>query len=397
MVYEQNRKHLDALINRFNHWLHIENPQTLYTIAAAKISHKLPGDPIWLMLIGPSSDGKSEILKAFTQQGEHNLDDLTSHTFITGYTSKKTDHIPQYAERLANSIWYIYDMSILLNKGYEERGEILSQLRMIYDGRVTKPFGTKTVISVDTPNNTLIAGSTPAIDATILEDQIMGTRFMTWRTETGNRQAIMSKIDEMEKDWCAARNSMKVGVQDFEANIKIEDYTTTDQENQNLQLLADLTTLMRTSVQLDRSKELSNPAYPEAPGRFYKQLRKLYRAYRVIGLTEEESLLCMRKLCIDCILPNRLRILKWLVEHSDVEGTHTTTSVSNGCQMGFGATKAHLSCLMGLGIVHYNREFHVDFRREIDDWRLLDGDKWNILLGKSTQIELTLPASEIPP
>lgn len=392
----ENRELLDNLVKRFSYWLHIENPQTIYTLVAAKITHQLPGDPVWLMVIGPSSDGKTELLKAFTQQGEHYLDDLTSHTFVTGYISKKTDHLPQYAERLANSIWYIYDMSIILNKGYEERGEILSQLRQIYDGRLVKPFGNKTEVKVDTPNNTLICGSTPAIDATILEDQIMGTRFLTWRTETGNRQNIMNKIDEMEATWEAARPSLKVGVEDFFTNVKIKDYTTTDIENTNLQTLANHTTLMRTSVQLDRNKELSNPAYPEAPGRFYKQIRKIYRAYRVIGLTEEEALACIRKLCVDCILPNRLNVLRWLVDNNrknrkdQPEGKteslpHSTSEIMNGVQMGFGACKSHLSCLMGLGLVHYERYYDLDYRREIDRWTLLDGEKWNLLLAKAKQ------------
>ena len=56
-----NRIKLDQLTENFKQWLHIEDPNLLYTMAAMKVSHRIPGDPIWIQFIGPSSGGKSEM------------------------------------------------------------------------------------------------------------------------------------------------------------------------------------------------------------------------------------------------------------------------------------------------------------------------------------------------
>ena len=388
--FESNRKGLDEFLDKVKYWLHIEDPSTIWTMAAAKISHKLQGDPVWIMIIGPSSDGKSEMLRMFTQPGELTVDDLTSHTFVSGYTSKKTDHLPQFAEKLANRIWYIYDLSIMLSKPADERSVILSQLRMIYDGKLEKNFGNKLSLNIATPNNTLICGSTPAIDSTILEDQLLGTRFLTWRTHTGDRFNIMRKIDDNEDNFFAMRPALKIIVENLMENITILDYKMNELENQNIQLLANQTTLLRTSVSLDRNKELRDIAYPEAPGRLYRQMKKLYKSYRILGLTEEEALNCIRKMCIDCILPTRLQILRWLVENNHNGGKHTTTEVSVACQMGKGATKGHLSSLMGIGVVQYNNYWDQVIHREVDQWTVLNSDKWNLLLGLKNQEQKTI-------
>ena len=389
MTTQENRQELEALVTRFKYWLHVEDPTTIYTLCAVKLSHKIPGDPVWLMLIGPSSDGKSEMLKAFTGDDEITVDDLSEHTFVSGYRSKATDEIPQFAELLANRIWYIYDLSIMMSKPFEERSTIFSDLRMIYDGRLKKRFGNKTDFDIPTPNNTLMCGSTPVIDRTILEDQLMGTRFMTWRTKTGNRKNIMNKIDQTEKDFVAMRGSLKTQVRSWENNIKIIDYQFTPEDNVKLQNMANQTTLLRTSVDVDRNRELANEAYPEAPGRFYRQLKKMYKAYRIMGLGEDEAMFCCKKLCWDCILPTRLKVLEWLYNNNHNGGVHSLSQVSVGCQMGKGATKFQLSALMGLGIVRFEEKYDQTYRRDVEQWCICDGG-WEVLFKRPEQAKLNI-------
>jgi hypothetical protein len=382
-----NRRELDQLIERFKNWLHIEDPMTLWTLCAVKFSHRLPGDPVWLMIIGPSSDGKSEMLRAYNQEGEPSIDDLSEHTFVSGYRNKATDDIPQFAEYLANRIWYIYDLSIMMSKPFEERSTIFSDMRMIYDGRLHKRFGNKTDVDIPTPNNTLICGSTPVIDRTILEDQLMGTRFMTWRTKTGNRFHIMSKIDDVEKDFDLMRASLRMQERNWETNIKVEEYVFTEYDNKMLQTMANQTTLLRTSVDTDKSRELANEAYPEAPGRFYRQLKKMYKSYRIIGLNEDEAMACCRKLCWDCIIPTRLRVLEWMYNNNHNGGEHNLSEVSVGCQMGKGSCKHHLSSLMGLGILRFNESYNQVYHRDIETWVIQDGN-WEVLFKKDKQMDL---------
>ena len=374
---EANRRILDELVERFQYWLHIEDPYVIYTIAAVKASNKMSGDPVWLMLIGPSSDGKSEILRAFTQPEDFSVDDITPKTFVSGFIQPKKDkqgnpieQKPHFAEKIAGKVLFVYDLSILMSKHYEDRSTILSDMRMIYDGCLKKEYGNRVEVEVNTEGTTLICGSTPLIDKTILEDQLMGTRFITYRTHTKDRDAVMKKIMANIHDMAALRSSLQVGVMQFEQNMKLEEIGIEDSTKEKLMNLGNQTALLRTSASLDRNREPDNIIYPEGPGRILKQLINLYRGYRVIGLTDEEAIEGIRKLCRYNVIPVRVKILKYLKNHSN--GWVTTSEVATNTKLGKGTTKGQLYSLTQLGLVDY--KIIEVFHREVDQWKLLDCD-----------------------
>lgn len=372
-----NRKRLDKLKLDIKEWLHIEDDSLIETIAAVKFTHRIPGPPVWIMIIGPSSGGKSELLKAFTQPGEHHLDDLTENTFVSGYVSKQTKDIPHFAQTIANKIWYIYDLSILMSKNSEERSQILSDMRMVYDGQIIKKYGNKTSASADCPNNTLICGTTPVIDNTILEDQQLGTRFLQYRIKASNRHAIMDTIDRNHDRIATMGPSLKVAVQEFEESIKSQDFTTSEVDNQNLQLMCNMTTLLRTSVAMDRMGEPSNLAYPEEPGRFYKQIKKMYMAYRMLGLSEEEAITNIRRLCQDNVNPIRCRIIRHLYERSGAaehpeDKEFSTSKIHVATGIGKKTIKTNLHTLHLMGVVSYGLDEDQYGRVIRENWRLLD-------------------------
>jgi hypothetical protein len=383
-----NRPKLDKLVAEFREWLHIDDPSIIYTLAATKFSHRIPGDTIWLMLIGPSSGGKSELLKAFSQEGELNIDDLTTHTFVSGYRSKDTNDILDFAETLAQRIWYIYDLSILLSKSCDERGIILSDMRMVYDGKIKKIFGNKYEAEAECPHNTLICGSTPAVDNTILEDQMLGTRFVQFRIKRGNRMAMMECIDRNHERMAIMRERLILAVKEFELSVFVNGFAFTEEDNRNIQLLTNMTTLLRTAVSMDRQGEPSNIAYPEEPGRFYKQLKKMYQSYRVIGLTEEEALKCLRQICVDNVNPLRVKLLKVLSDAPDRMANTTQLHTRTG--IGKKAVKTHLHTLHLLDMVDYEVEEDQFGRAVKDKWTLRDvrlnallGGKYRTLTGRS--------------
>jgi hypothetical protein len=364
----ENRVRLDKLVCELKEWLHIDDPSVIYTLAATKISHRIPGDTIWLMLIGPSSGGKSELLKAFTQPGELNIDDLTTHTFVSGYRNKDTNDKLDFAETLAQRIWYIYDLSILLSKSCDERSIILSDMRMVYDGKIKKIFGNKHEAEAECPHNTLICGSTPAVDNTILEDQMLGTRFVQYRIKKGNRVAQMECIDRNHERMAIMRERLVLAVTEFESSIQVNGFQFTEEDNRNIQLMTNMTTLLRTAVSMDKHGEPSNIAYPEEPGRFYKQLKKMYQSYRVIGLSEEEALRCLRKICVDNVNPLRVSLLKTLSLSED--RLANTTQLHTRTGIGKKAVKSHLHTLHLLDM--------VDYSVEEDQWGRVVRDKWQL-------------------
>ena len=380
---ENNRPALDKLQSVFERWLHIEDPHYLHTLIATKVTHKLDGDPVWMLIVGPSSDGKTEYLRAITQEGEIVVDDVTEKTFISGMKKELRGGREQLAQRLHNSIWYMYDLSIMLSKRAEERSSILSDMRMVYDGRLVKEFGNGERCDIDTSNNTFLGGSTPEIDSTLLEDALLGTRFITYRIQTMNRFAVMSIIDRNEDNSDLMRNELKEAVKEFETTMKFDCYKMTTLENQNIQMLSNTTTLLRASASLDKQGEVRNIVYPESPGRLYKQLKKLYKAYRIIGLNEEEALICIRKICRDNINPVRIKLLTYMHNTKSKDKftvvTKTTSNIHEHTGLGKKTVKSHMSIMNMMGIVSFKlREDHF---RETEEWSLNDSSL-NLILEK---------------
>jgi hypothetical protein len=389
----ENREKLDKIGEKFKEWLHVDDLSLLHTLLAVKVSHQLDGDPIWLMVIGPSSGGKSEYMRAMKLDNEIKIDDLTPRTFVTAYRVGDSGDRQQLAERLANKIWYLPDLSIMMSKHSDERSQILSDMRMIYDGEIVKEYGTKERIEIQCPNNTLICSSTPSIDRTMLEDQLLGTRFITYRLPKQDRHGIMKVIDINEERIPLMRENLNMAVKEYMSTVEIHPIKLTPLENQNLQLLANMTTLLRTAVDYDRSGEPANIAYPEEPGRVYKQLKKLYQSYKIIGLTADESIKHIRKVCIDNINPVRIRLLKYLYTHkylSEYEKRDFSTSqLHSGTGLGKKTVKQHMHAFHMMDMVDYD-VIEDQFSNRIRDKWSLRSLNLNLLLGGDQKMKASL-------
>jgi hypothetical protein len=219
----------------------------------------------------------------------------------------------------------------------------------------------------------------------MLEDALLGTRFITYRIQTKNRFAVMNAIDTNEDQTDFMREKLNFAVKEFMQTMTIKPYTLTELENQNIQVLANTTTLLRATVSLDKSGEPRNIIYPEGPGRVYRQLKKLYKSYRILGLDEEESLQCIRKICRDNINPVRLRLLEFLKHNGkkDDWGNYeprNTSQIHVGTGLGKKTIKSHLHALNMMGIVDF--KIINDGYRDIDWWFLEDSNLSLILDGK---------------
>ena len=130
------------------------------------------GEPVWLVIIGPSSGGKSQILRPLALTDPkflHRIDDLTENTFLSGM-KMGGDKDAALLKRIGSSgILVMSDLTVLFSKAKEARATILSQFRMIYDGEMVKFSGTSDKAIVWKGYLGIIAGSTPSIYAEIFK------------------------------------------------------------------------------------------------------------------------------------------------------------------------------------------------------------------------------------
>lgn len=182
---------LDLLKAEVCKYQYFEDTDVIDVSLAANIATRLKlGDPIWMVIIGASSGGKSQILRPMSLTDPkflHRVDDLTENTFLSGMRAKKGDTEPSLLHRIGvKGMLVMSDLTVLFSKASESRGAILSQFRMIYDGEMTKFSGASSEPLTWKGYLGILAGSTPSIYAHFEEVADMGERFIYYRMKDYN-------------------------------------------------------------------------------------------------------------------------------------------------------------------------------------------------------------------
>jgi hypothetical protein len=118
--------------------------RALYSAIAA---HRLPGPPVWPIIVAPPGSLKTELLEPLDGlAGVLLVDQITPKTFLSGQIedpkqSKNTS--PSLLIRIGGNGILVYpDFSTVLSMNRDNRGSVLADMRRIYDGHLRKEFGT---------------------------------------------------------------------------------------------------------------------------------------------------------------------------------------------------------------------------------------------------------------
>lgn len=133
---------------------HIEQVNTVYfdtfftsdkgiipLIAAITISTKTKRDPVWLLIIGPPGNGKSEIVSIlYKVPYVHQVSNLTENTLLSGMKSV-TGETSLLKKIGSNGMIVMKDYTTILSMRSERKEMIEAQMREVFDGYVTKKTG----------------------------------------------------------------------------------------------------------------------------------------------------------------------------------------------------------------------------------------------------------------
>lgn len=252
------------------------------------------GDPIWLIIIGASSGGKSQILRPLSLTNPktiHRVDDLTENTFLS---AKAGDEKNSLLHRIGKrGIIAISDLTVLFSKNSEARNAILAQFRMIYDGEMTKQSGNSTEGNTWKGKIGVISGSTPSIYAKFEEVADMGERFIYYRmkeydpqkaTEIAlNRTMFGSDLDdhlaEVYREYMMdVRNTLE------EKDVELE---LSKEVKKRIIEVAMLAERIRTTAKKDwKGEVITNIPVPAMPMRVALQLSNIAKGLMAISLHE---------------------------------------------------------------------------------------------------------------
>lgn len=133
---------LDEVCAVFKCWLYLPDTGPLLVVLAALVANLIPGDPVWLMLVGPSSGGKTEILNALAMLRHVCLAAVLTEASLLSGTSKRETAKEAKGGLLREigpfGVLLLKDFTSILSMNRDPRAALLAALREIYDGSWTR-------------------------------------------------------------------------------------------------------------------------------------------------------------------------------------------------------------------------------------------------------------------
>ena len=329
MRYEELRK-------IFEHWLYLPDDTPLKFILCAVIANRLPGDPLWAFLIGPSGSAKTELLNALTGLDfVKPLDTLTANTFLSG-KQRKDPNASLLLRVPYGTIFLMRDFTSVLEMHREKRAEIFAQLRKIYDGHLTRctgEGGESADLSWEGKVG-LIAGVTPAIESYRAFATTLGERFLYHYLPVSDRNAAAQRALSNRESLQTMRAELRNAVRGFINGLGIPEHVEISQEIKNWIVdVADFVSVARTGVSRDHyssAREITDLPDPEVPTRLAQQLGALACAHAVLcgrDFVTEEDLDLVAQTALACIPVRRRLIFKLLVEAKAAMETATVAEM----------------------------------------------------------------------
>jgi hypothetical protein len=346
----------------FRRGLHLPDPAVVDVPIAATVANLGDVDPVFLMVVGAGSRGKTEAIDAQRDIPEvHALSTLTKATLFSGYRDAKQsgkDHslLPRLSQRGVR-VLLLKDFGTVLSMHRNDRGEVLAQLREVFDGSFVKETGMGQQIAWD-GHMGFIAGVTPAIDEHHAVLALLGERFVYLRIPDVDRTtASRVSLAALGKDR-ALREERRRVVAEFVAGLDPTQAPDLPEEVTELIVAqADFTARARTAVARDGyTREVVALPELEAPMRLAKQLASLWSGLRLIGYTEEEASAMVVRLAGDSIPPIRRVCLEYLQR----AGRSKTTTLAQDLGLPSSTATRALEDLALLGVVSRDKEGTAD-------------------------------------
>jgi predicted transcriptional regulator len=358
--YEGNNKiieevSLEQLHKKYEELLYIEDTKRIDIVLAIALSRKMKGIPLWLILVGASGDMKSVQLNAIEDENTMILHNLTSKTIVNGYADKSK--YPDLAPEMDKKLIVIPDMAQILKLPPNEKAELWGQLRDLYDGLAGKLSGMGSRAQYKDLHVTLLAGSTPAIDAQILIHQDLGTRELIYRTEGNkNKKDVMWKCFKNESEEKKIKDELKKITNNFINCREIKREEVKEEILEEIMNISGYITYMRACAEIDQyTNTLRNDVYPEEPTRVSKQLKRMYVCLKSLSdnYDDKRALEILWKIGKSSAFPLRIKIFEYLLK---VDGELSTSQIAERLHIGKSTTQRELAVMWNMDLVNCRKQ-----------------------------------------
>lgn len=360
-------------------WLYVPDRNLIDSVLATALSRKMKeqdsGSAIWLVLSGASSIGKTTLLRALKNgTTTTELPEITSKTLCTKF--KGADPL---APQLHNKLVIFPEAGRLMNMHPVERRAIMGQLRDLYDGFSGRFTGADTQKDRELYTNlnvTMVWGTVPALEGTLIFDQVLGTRFLVYRCEIEKDDELLDMAqknlrheDQMRKELSEV---MTTFIQQQEEKALWDQVEISDDIDFQLRSLAKTLTIMRASCQIDAYTQLPiGQAIREKPARVYKQFVRLYRCLMALdpNYSPEKALRIIKHIAFSSGERIRELILERFRNYYDSGDWVPTNDLANQIHLHYKPVRRELYILWQLGLLD-KTEHTDDYNKQIEVWSL---------------------------
>ena len=267
----------DVIKNHFDSYMNLGEGYIVDLVLATRISLRFK-KPLWLVIQGVPSSGKTEVLKMLKDDPMcHLLYDITGKTLFSGANGAKGGYIPR--EVREKGIIIFPDFTTVLSGPKYTQSNIMSQLRVIHDGNASKLTGIDTERKKPWSGKVgLLVAVTDAIEVFKKKASILGERWLYYQHSVPEfnpidykKPSIPTEFPKKELDeYIDMMNKLDLPEWPDDLNIKIN-------------CAAKWIAMSRTVVHRDsRTKEIIQIFRPEEPFRLRELLFTLMRSLILI-------------------------------------------------------------------------------------------------------------------
>lgn len=326
--------------------LYLEEDNVIVRIVyASYLANLVKGPPVWLMVLGPPSCGKTELIMTLCKaQRSMVYSTISAAALLSGYDSDVSILNP----KANGKVLIVGDMSTMITGNKERLGEALGMLRHLYDGRVIRPTG-KELLEFEGKVG-FMAACTPDIDEYREFMASLGERYLYVKMRHQPEDKVFERVLQNTSVFVQLQETIRIAasmlVKKFQPAKSVQLLSSTES------LIKDTSSIMariRTRVERDRyTKEIVNvPQFSEGPIRIYKQLLRIVMAAQMLGANDAELDAILLRFAWDSIPEARARVLSALVKHSAIN----TKQIQLILKVSYNRTRQIVEDLVQLGML----------------------------------------------
>jgi hypothetical protein len=351
---------IEDTLQTFERWLYLSNRRPLYAMLGTVAANLLPGDPVWLGLVAPPSSAKTELLNALTGLPfVVSVSTLTLASLLSG-TPKRQQAAGAKGGLLRQvgnpGLLCLKDFTSTLTMRPENKPEVLSALREIYDGKWTRYVGTDGGRVLHWEGKLgLVFGCTGAIDTQHSVGDALGNRFLLMRLGTGENQFAWAlkhtgvSIGTMRRELVASVTQLFNASRSAPRPLDKE-----SSEFRRLNRVINLVVRLRGATERDR---YSRRVWRRRHRRIGLALERLLAGLDTLGVNRKIALGVVMRIALDSTPPVRRRIYEMLRKPPPGAGRSaplpkwTTTEVGNRLGLPTTTARRNLADLASYGLV----------------------------------------------